>query len=189
MATFQVAPPETFDFSSPEQWPGWSRRFERFRTASGLVEKEDAMQVSTIVYSMGAQADVLACHTLTEEQRTKDADVKAGLDGYFVKKQNVIFERAKFNQRRQTRDEPVETFITALYSLAEHCEFGALREELIRDRLVVGLRDAKLSEALQMDSDLTLSTAITKSRQSEAVKEQQTVVGNNYPCNLRKQQR
>ena len=187
MATFQVAPPETFDFSSPEQWPGWSRRFERFRTASGLVEKEDAMQVSTLVYSMGAQAeDVLACLTLTEEQRTKYADVKAGLDGYFVKKRNVIFERAKFNQRRQTRDEPVETFITALYSLAEHCEFGTLREELIRDRLVVGLRDAKLSEALQMDSDLTLSTAITKSRQSEAVKEQQTVVRNELPLESQK---
>ena len=128
----------------------------------------------------------IACLTLTEQQRTKYADVKAGLDGYFVKKRNVIFERAKFNQRRQTRDEPVETFITALYSLAEHCEFGALREELIRDRLVVGLRDAKLSEALQMDSDLTLSTAITKSRQSEAVKEQQTVVRNELPLESQK---
>ena len=42
----------------------------------------------------------------------------------------MIYERAKFNQRRQTTDEPVETFITALYSLAEHCEFGTLREEL-----------------------------------------------------------
>ena len=145
------------------------------------------MQVSTLVYSMGAQAeDVLACLTLTEKQRTKYADVKAGLDGYFVKKRNVIFERAKFNQRRQTRDEPVETFITALYSLAEHCEFGTLREELIRDRLVVGLRDAKLSEALQMDSDLTLSTAITNSRQSEAVKEQQTVVRNELPLESQK---
>ena len=38
------------------------------------------------------------------------------------------------------------------------------------------LRDAKLSEALQMDSDLILSRAIAKARQSEAVKGQQTVV-------------
>ena len=98
----------------------------------------------------------------------------------------MIFERAKFNQRRQTRDEPVETFITALYSLVEHCEFGTLREELIRDRLAVGLRDAKLSEALQMDSDLTLWTAITKYRQSEAVKEQQTVVRNELPLESQK---
>ena len=71
MATFQVAPPEKFDFTPPEQWPGSSRRFERFETASGLAEKEDVMQVSTLMYSMGSQADVLACFTLTVEQRTK----------------------------------------------------------------------------------------------------------------------
>ena len=136
---------------------------------------------------MGAQAeDVLACLTLTEEQRTRYADVKAVLDGYLVKKRTVIYEKAKFNQRRQTMDEQVETFITALYSLAEHCELGTLREELIRDHLVVGLQDAKLSEALQMDSDLTLSAAITISRQSEAVKWLQTVVRNELPLEPQK---
>ena len=45
---------------------------------------------------------------------------------------------------------------------------------------MVGLRDAKLLGALQMDSDLTLSMAITKSRQSEAVKGHQTVLEMNY---------
>ena len=83
-------------------------------------------------------------------------------------------------------DEQVETFITALYSLAEHCEFGTLREELIRDHLVVGLQNANLSEALQMDSDLALSAAITKSRQSEAVKWLQTVVRNELPLEPQK---
>ena len=37
-------------------------------------------------------------------------------------------------------------------------------------------RDRKLSEALQMHSDLTLSKAIAKARQSEVVQGQQTVV-------------
>ena len=31
-----------------------------------------------------------------------------------------------------------------------------MKEELIRDRLVVGIRDAALSERLQLDGDLTL---------------------------------
>ncbi len=46
--------------------------------------------------------------------------------------------------------ESVESFITAVHTLAEHCDFGALREELIRDRIVVGIGDAKLSESLQL---------------------------------------
>ena len=47
---------------------------------------------------------------------------------------------------------------------------------MIRDRIVVGLRDAKLSENLQLDPDLTLEKAVTKARQAEAVKEQEPLV-------------
>ena len=42
----------------------------------------------------------------------------------------------------------VDTFITAL---SEHCNYGALKEEMIRDRIVVGLRDSNLSLKLQLD--------------------------------------
>ena len=64
---------------------------------------------------------------------------------------NVIFERAKFNRRRQEKGETVDTFIIALHTLAEHCNFGTLTDEMIRDRIVVGLLDAKLSEKLQLE--------------------------------------
>lgn len=49
---------------------------------------------------------------------------------------------------------------------------------MIRDKLVVGLRDTRLSEKLQMDSQLTLAKVITQVRQSEAVKQRQAVVRN-----------
>lgn len=48
---------------------------------------------------------------------------------------------------------------------------------MIRDRIVVGL-DEKLSENLQMDSSLTLQTAINKVRQNESVKKQQEILRN-----------
>ena len=54
-----------------------------------------------------------------------------------------------------------------MYCLAEYCEFGTLRDDLIRDRIVVGIKDKKLSEQLQLDSKLTLEKAITKTMQSE----------------------
>ena len=44
---------------------------------------------------------------------------------------------------------------------------------MIRDRLVVGIRDAALSQQLQLDAKLTLEKAKTKIRQREAVGEQQ----------------
>ena len=102
--------------------------------------------------------------------------VKNKFDNYFVIRKNVIFERAKFNRRVQEEGETVDEFVTALNKLAEHCNYGTLVKEMIRDRLVVGLRDAKLSEKLQLDSELTLEKAVNQARQSEAVKKQQHIL-------------
>ena len=61
----------------------------------------------------------------------------------------------------------------ALYTLAATCNYGNLEKEMIRDRLVVGIRDSALSKTLQTDAALTLETAKTKIRQHEAVHRQQ----------------
>ena len=88
----------------------------------------------------------------------------------------MIFERAKLNMRVQKEREPVDNFITDLYSLNEHCNFGTLHDELIRDHVVVGIRDKALSEKLQLEAELTLERAINQVRQKEAVRKQQTVL-------------
>ena len=102
--------------------------------------------------------------------------MKAKFDGHFVKRRNVIYERAKFNLRRQEPGESVDSFITSLYGLAEHCGYSGLHDEMIRDRIVVGLRDARLSEKLQLDAELSLDKAVAQVRQAEAVKQQQSLV-------------
>ncbi|EEC13667.1 nuclear lim interactor-interacting factor, putative [Ixodes scapularis] len=44
---------------------------------------------------------------------------------------------------------------------------------MVRDRLILGLRDKSLTESLQMDSDLTLKAAVAKARLRETVHRQQ----------------
>ena len=132
------------------------RRFERFRIASKLMEESEEAQVNTSIYSMGNEAnDKLAALKLTTEERRSYKTVREKLDNHFVIKRNAINERAKFNKRKQRNGEPVDTFITDLFSLAEHCGFGDLQDELIRDRIVEGLSDRSLSERLQLEVDLT----------------------------------
>ena len=80
---------------------------------------------------------------------------------------------SKFNLRSQQENKPVEAFITDLFNLAEHCNFGCLRGELIRDRIVVGIRDKNLSEKLQLESDPTLGKAVNLVRQREIVRKRQ----------------
>ena len=174
MAAFQFTHPESFDFARPETWEKWFQRFERFRSASSLESKAEEVQVNTLIYCMGGEAeDILDSLNLSDADRKKYKNVTEALQKYFVPKRNVIFERAKFNQRTQMKGESVDTYETNLYKLAENCIFGELRDQLIRDRLVVGLRDYKLSEKLQLDAELTLEKAITQARQHETVKKQQ----------------
>ena len=105
------------------------------------------MQVNTLIYAMGDQADdILRSFVLSGEDRENYETVKTKFDSHFVQRRNVIFERARFNRWRQEEGEPVESFITALYSLAEHCGYGNLHDEMIRDGIVVGIRNNSLGE-------------------------------------------
>ena len=179
MATYSITPPETFDFRKADTFPTWFRRFERFRVASGLSSKSEEEQINCLIYHMGSTADdILLSFRLSKKDSKNWAVVTEKLQKYFVKKRNVIYERAKFNMRCQEPDEPVESFITDLYRMSEHCNFGTLKDELIRDRIVVGVRDARLSQRLQLNSELTLAKAEEEVCQNEAVKAQQHIVRN-----------
>ena len=173
----QLVPPGKFDFTSVNEWPRWMKRFERYRIASGLDKQSEEFQVNAFMYAAGNDAeDILNVLPLTEDQKKSYRSVTDAFNAHCISKRNVIFERACFNRRIQEPGESVESFITAVHSLAEHCQFGILREELIRDRIVVGIQDAKLSESLQLDAELTLEKAMTRVRQSAAVKKQQSVL-------------
>ena len=180
--SYQIAPPSEMDFSKPEEWAKWIRRFERFRQASGLSTKAETDQVNTLVYSMGDEADdILQSLSLNDEDNATFNGVKAKFDAYFIGSRNVIYERAKFNQRKQMTGEAVDSFITSLHKLVEHCDYGALKDDMIRDKIVVGLCDEQLSEKLQLDPNLTLKRAVDQARQKEAVRKQQAVVRSNPP--------
>ena len=144
MASYQVPAPA--HFQQPEEWTRWLRRFEHFRQASNLDKKSEEKQVNVLVYAMGDEADnILRSFHLSDADSNKYKTVKEKFDEYFISRRNVIYERAKFNQHKQEPQELVDSFITALHCLAEHCSYGELSDEMIRDRIVVGLRDAAVA--------------------------------------------
>lgn len=169
MAKF--SPPERFSFENPSEWPEWKQRFCRFRTATKLNKDDGSVQVSSLVYAMGSEAEkILASFSFeNEEDKEKFDVVLAKFDEYFIPKRNIIHERACFYQRNQLPGEKAETYIRSLYELAANCEFSDKRDEHIRDRLVVGIRDKRLSQKLQLMPTLTLSEAIQHVRQSEDI--------------------
>jgi hypothetical protein len=141
-----------------------------------LCGKPETRQVSMLLYCMGDAAEDLglfASFKLFDDDAKKYDTVMKRFDVQFIVTKNVIFARAQFNQRKQEPRESTEAFFTALHKLADSCDFGSLREELIRDRIVVGIQDAKISERLQLDRELILAKAVTVIRQTEQVHQQQ----------------
>ena len=67
------------------------------------------------------------------------------------------FERYRFNRRMQDAGETHDQYRTALRKLAENCDFQTITpDDILRDKLVFGIRDEKTRERLLRESRLTL---------------------------------
>ncbi|UYV77098.1 K02A2.6-like [Cordylochernes scorpioides] len=161
-----INPPEQFNFNNPNEWPNWIKRFERFRKASELKSKKEEEQVNALIYILGEKAeDALISFNLTDIQINNYETVVKKFEEHFIGKRNVIFERALFNRRYKQDGEAVEEYIGVLHKMAENCNYGSLKEEMIIDRIV-----------LQLEPNLTLERAIQAACQTECVKQQQTIL-------------
>ncbi|XP_075726431.1 uncharacterized protein LOC142768344 [Rhipicephalus microplus] len=170
---FAVPAPPAFDFDRTSEWPSWIQLFDDYRFASGLNERSEEAQVRTLLYTMGRQArEIFSTFTLSEQQQKQYETVRKKFDDHFVAARNLVYESACFHRRIQQPGESVDQFVTALHTLADRCDYKE-KERMIRDRFVVSLSDAKLSESLQMDANLTLASALAKARLKETVQRQQ----------------
>jgi hypothetical protein len=172
--SLNVSPPEKFCFTRPESWTQWKKRFERYLIVSGLSNRTDDEKINVLLYLMGEESEEILLQFA--EVPTNYALTVRAFDKYFIPKKNVIFERYKFNSRTQKEGESVDSFITALHGLAEYCEYGALKEELIRDRIVVGMSDTKTSETIQLRGEVQLAEVVMMARRAENQQKQNQVL-------------
>ena len=172
-AASQVPPPASFgagvqDADLATAWPDWMKTFNRYAIVANLGLKAREEQVGMFLYSMGPVADkVLKVVPTVDEDTATLAEMKAAFTDYFRLKTNTLTERAKFNKLVQQPGQAVDSFIQELHRLADNCAYGGLKEELIRDRIIVGVLDSGLSDRLQTNPDLTLVDAIRMARLAE----------------------
>lgn len=95
MAQLRLDPPAAFNFQTPDDWPRWKKRFEQYRTASGLATADVTQQVSTLLYCIGEEAEsVLASTNTIDEEHKSYTAVVDKFDAFFKVRRNVIYERA-----------------------------------------------------------------------------------------------
>ena len=74
-------------------------------------------------------------------------------------KPSIILRRFRFNTCVRQEGESITAYVKRLRNLASHCEYGDSTKELIRDRLVCGVRDDALQRALFAVAKLTFDKA------------------------------
>jgi len=70
------------------------------------------------------------------------------LDKIFNPIQNVIYKTFKFNTTDQKEGQSLRDYFTEIRHLADDCEFGQLKDRMVRDRIVVGIRDHEMRQKL-----------------------------------------
>ena len=73
-----------------------------------------------------------------------------------------------FNSRVQLSEEGFDAFYTDLCHLSKSCDYGTLTPDMIKDRIVCGIRNKSLQQKLLRDPKLTLDTLVDTCRAWEA---------------------
>ena len=95
-------------------------------------------------------------------------DLAKLLQDHFMPKPSAIVQRFKFNTRSQQPGETIAMFLAELRHLFEQCEFGITLDEMLRDRLVCGVRDIRIQRRLLAEPKLTLKRTLDLALATEA---------------------
>ncbi|PFX12829.1 hypothetical protein AWC38_SpisGene23147 [Stylophora pistillata] len=121
-----------------DKWKEWKEAWELYRISSNLHEKDDATQIATIQSILGTKSRrvLKTLPNIPEDitQRTVGGILTA-VETYCVPRKNTTYERYVFRTTTQ-EDRSFDIFVTDLRRRAEYCDFGAIKDSLIRDQIV-----------------------------------------------------
>lgn len=176
--------PLKLDGNLSENWRKFKRNFDIFLVAGELNEKTDTIKINTLLNAIGEEAvEVFDSFNLTEVQKTQYAEVVKAFADFCEPKKNIVYERFMFNQRSQKEGESFDHFLMEIKRLVRTCEFGDKENEMLRDRIVMGINEQRLQTRLLETANLSYDTAVEKCRTNEATKEQTTTMNKSFSVN------
>lgn len=152
-----------------ENWNKFKQKYFLYLEATEKMAKPDKLKVALLLTSMGEECiDIFNSFKLIAEDAENFNTVIKHFDEYFEPKKNTVIARYKFFNCKQQENESIDSFVTNLKNLAKECSFDTQEESLIRDLLIIGIRDLSVKEKLLIDSELNLTKAIEYCRAKES---------------------
>ena len=152
---------------SEEDFESYCNRVELFFEANSVKSEK---KVCTFLTVIGAKTFSLVKDLVAPKKPSECTYVELvdALRSHFRPQVVIIYERFKFYSRNQENNESVTNFVAAIKAKARTCEFGSNLEDMMRDRLVMGLRDQATQRALLTAKDLTFAQAVEVASAREA---------------------
>ena len=158
MAT-SVGKIDPFNPTNGEVWTHYVERLEYYFLANGITaaDKKRAVLISV----MGSDAYRLLRSLISPSKPSEKsfAQIMEVLKDHYNPLPSEIMQRFHFHSRAQKSGKKVATYLAELRGIAEHCNFGASLDDMLRDRLVVGINDAALQRRLLSEPRLNLKKA------------------------------
>ncbi|KAL5007962.1 hypothetical protein ScPMuIL_013543 [Solemya velum] len=170
-----ISPPKPFQMvgsadTIAENWKLWKTTWNIYEIVAQLSDFDVEYQVAVLLHTLGPEA--MKVYSTMEFLSDENRDVKTILskfDTFTIGEANETYERYIFNNRVQSETESFDEYLTAIRTLSQTCNFcNCLKDSLLRDRIVTGIRDAQTRKRLLQDSKLTLNTCIAVCRSAEA---------------------
>ena len=157
---------------SGDRVTNWEQ-LQDYELGTGLEHRPEPVRLATLRSVMGKDClEIFLNLELTPEERASVTSSLKALEAYFKPKTNVVYERFMFNSATQSSEEGIDEFVNRLRKMASSCKYGALTDEMIRDRIVIGVRDKASKLRLLKEDELDLNKALSICRSNEAASKQ-----------------
>ena len=154
-------------------WEFFRQQWQDYELGTGLEHRPEPVRLATLRSVMGKDClEIFLNLELTPEEKASVTSSLKALEAYFKPKTNVVYERFMFNSATQSSEEGIDEFVNRLRKMASSCKYGALTDEMIRDRIVIGVRDKASKLRLLKQDELDLNKALSICRSNEAASKQ-----------------
>ena len=162
MDKFNSPDPIIFDGNIREHWKRWKQELQLYLGATEKGKKENKVKSSFLLSYIGPQGREIY-HTFIfwrDKESFYYNDIVPKFENFFVPRQNIALLRYKFLTYKQKEGQRFDKFMSQLKKTFSDCEFGELKNSLIKDIAVIGVISNSLKERILRGQNLTLRKAI-----------------------------
>ena len=131
-----------------EEWPAYAECLQHYFTANDVTNGD---KKRAILLSICGPETYGLIRSLVQPKKPTEfsyTQLVKKVKKHYNPRPPAIVQRFKFNSLKRQPGETVAHYVAELRKLTEYCEFGDTLDDMLRDKLVWGIEDARIQQRL-----------------------------------------